>query len=699
MRGFTGSHRYLVDYVQEDILAHVEKPLQDFLLHCAILNRMSAALCQVVTEQADLQTSQKMLEQLERSNLFLVPLDEERHWYRLHDLFREALLARLHATQPEMVRLLHMRAAGFYERQGEWSEAISHRLSAADYASALHLMEQTAEHFWLHGEVKALYRWIMVLPDEVVRTRTSLILKTAWYLLNYYAHTAKAQLSPVRAQVEHLLVRVEEALLWAEREQQDQLCPGHSLLRQRVSLVRLISEAAESESDSDLEQYRLLTQQGSQMSLEDDDIFWQTIPLGLAFVYHYMFLGKGALLIPRLLEVKRQTSQAGDRFAMLKVKQWLALASFQAGQLRQAHRECLEALVLLEHSKEHTVQAGYFSLCLAYVFFAWNRLDEARAILRRVIPDVAAGQRVDLLMWGYTLLTELEVVAGNLAAAHEVLQEEQFRLLSEQEIYPFWRTGPQVRLWLAQGNMVEANAWAAQVAFHHIGWKYQHIVGLLALLRIYLAQQQYSQALELLEEFQELVDRPEGAEYTISFLSFSATALYQAGMHERARTAALRLLNLTRQEGYLRVYLDMGEPMKQLLQSLLDAPQDQGNESSSVPGSYISMLLAAFEQEKHRRATHRETPSANSRKHEDRKPLLTSLPGSITDEPVLLETLTSQEQRVLRLLAAGRSNQEIAQALVVSRNTVKTHLKNLYSKFQVHSRAQALVLARDLQLL
>ena len=150
----------------------------------------------------------------------------------------------------------------------------------------------------------------------------------------------------------------------------------------------------------------------------------------------------------------------------------------------------------------------------------------------------------------------------------------------------------------------------------------------------------------------------------------------------------------------MRAYLDMGEPMKQLLQSLLDAPGDRENEqSSSVPGLYISTLLAAFAQEKRRLAARRDTPPASARKQEDHIPRSTNVTGPVAEEPALLEALTAQERRVLHLLAVGRSNQEIAQTLVVSRNTVKTHLQNLYSKLQVNNRAQAIILARDLHLL
>jgi LuxR family transcriptional regulator, maltose regulon positive regulatory protein len=700
IHGFAGGHRYLVDYVQEDILAHVAQPLQDFLLHCAILTRMSATLCQTVTAQADLQTSQQMLAQLERANLFLVPLDEERRWYRLHDLFREALLARLHATQQDMVQLLHLRAASWYEQQGEWSEAIAHRLAAADYAGAAQAIEQTAEQFYLQGEVKALARWIVALPDEEIRLRAGFVLKIAWYLLNSYFHTTNAQLNPIRAQVERLLLRVEEAVLNGEKDQQERPSSQDHLLRQRISLVRLMSEISEAEANYALEQVTPLIYQGSQVGQDDDDLFWQMIPLSSAFVYHYTLRGEGASLLPRLLEMKQQVGQSGARFALIKVKQWLVLASLQAGRLRQAHRESLEGLALLEHLKGHAYLTGYFSIPQARVCFEWNQLDEARALLHKAIADATAWQQVDRMMWGYMYLVELEIAAGNLLAAREVLQEEPFRRTEGQSIYQFWRTSVQVLLWLAEGKIAEANAWAAQVVFRPADWTYPQTRGILTLLRVYLAGQQYSQALATLEAFREYLDRPGNGEDTIAFLSLYVLALHLAGEQERARAAVLRLFTLTRPESYLRVYLDMGEPMQQFLQSLLENSPEQENETAPIPGSYVSTLLAAFEKEVRQRAMRQETlPSASAREQAPQTPPPASLSGFASEQPVLLEPLTAQEQRVLRLLAAGLSTQAMAQTLVVSRNTVKTHQRNLYNKLQVNSRTQALALARDLQLL
>ncbi len=693
VRGFAGSHRYLLDYVQEDILARITRPLQDFLLQCAILRRMSAELCQAVTAQADAQTSQQMLEQLERANLFLVPLDEERRWYRLHDLFREALLARLHATRPEMVRPLHLRAASWYEQQGEWSEAIAHRLAAADYAGAAQVIEQTAEQFYLQGEIKALSRWILVLPDEVLRARAGFALKITWYLLNAYAHTTKAQFRPVHALVERLLLRIEEAILGTEG------VPQADQLRQRIQMVRLMREVNDAEANHDLEQFTLLVQQGMR-KIQDDDPFWQMIPLGNAFMYHYTLREEGALVVPSLLEMRRRVSQSADRFLLIKVKQWLALAALQAGQLRLAHQESLEALSLLEHIQGHTYLAGYFLIVQARVCLEWNHLDEARALLRQAIAGAAAWQLVDRLMWGYTLLVELEIAAEDLQAASDILQEESFGRMEEQGLYQFWRTSVRIRLWLAEGKMAEANAWAAQVVLRPGDWIYQHRIGVLTLIRVHLAGQRYNQALDILEAFREQLDRPENMETTISFLSLSATALHLAGKQELARATVLRLLHLTKREGYLRAYLDMGEPMRQLLQSLLETSPEPENETVPLPGTYISTLLAAFEKEGRQRAMRRASlPSASAREQASQTFPQVRLPESASKLPVFLEPLTTQEQRVLQLLAKGLSTQAMAQIMVVSPNTVKTHLRNLYSKLQVHSRAQALVLARDLQLL
>jgi len=209
---FAGSYRYLLDYVQQDILERLPVPLQHFLLQTSIVTRMNAALCQAIIAGPSLHVSQEMLEEVERANLFVVPLDEQRQWYRYHDLFREALRARLHTAQPELVPLLHIRAARWYESQGEWREAIAHTLAAPDYPLAASLMEQAAPAFWLSGEASAVHTWVLALPDIVLRAHTRLALDAALRFLNFVHISTETVHASMAAQVQRTITRMEEIL-------------------------------------------------------------------------------------------------------------------------------------------------------------------------------------------------------------------------------------------------------------------------------------------------------------------------------------------------------------------------------------------------------------------------------------------------------------------------------------------------------
>jgi len=223
---FTGSQRYLLDYVQEEVLERQSLRVQRFLLQTAVLTRLNAALCAALTEE---RASQAMLEWLERHNLFVVPLDEERQWYRMHELFREVLLARVQASEPELVPLLHQRAAQWYAAQGDLREAIAHALAAPDFASAAELIERAAEQLWLSGEAQTVQSWIGALPDDVVRQHARLALNTALRLLESLHSTVSAWYARGQAQVEQTIARLEavlQSLLRAPRNQSDSLPPA-----------------------------------------------------------------------------------------------------------------------------------------------------------------------------------------------------------------------------------------------------------------------------------------------------------------------------------------------------------------------------------------------------------------------------------------------------------------------------------------
>ncbi len=707
LQAFAGSQRYLLDYVQEEILSRLPERVRDFLLHTAILSQMSASVCQAVTAAPTREASQQLLVFLDRANLFLVPLDEERRTYRLHDLFREALLAALHTTHPELVPILHCRAASFYETQGEWAEAITHRLAAADYTTAANLMEQTVEQFWLRGEAATITRWVLALPELLVREHARLLLTTALYLLNTVLYTTREQRKRRYQEARQLMARVEAALQARTDETTSQLSvtiatagdvdrgnhtTEHALLQWRLRLLRTFMAVTEATASGGSERLGSMQEVIEEALDHDEEAIWQTVPLAGSFTIHYTVRREGAQLVPRLLAAYERVNRSANPYVSIKVRQWLALSAVRAGQLRLAYEEGQATLDLIEHMKGFALLKGYSEIALAQVCYQWNRLEEARDLLRVVIHHAAAWQQLELLAWGYADLIQVELARRDRPAAERALHEVEELVRRERfGIYPGWLPTMQAQWRLAQGQLEAASNWAASIVFPEGAWEGRLYGAFPVVMRVYFAERRYQEALSLLERWHGHLDRSANIELTITYLAQSLVALHQAGESEQASMIAARLFALTESEGYLRVYLDEGEPMRQALLALL-APHSKPQELVAFPTTYLSKLLAAFDQEKQEvsppvvTATTGEPARFTARQAS----ALSSVPGV---------SLTRREQEVLRLLAKGASNQEIAQALVISLDAVKKHVSNLLGKLGASNRTQAIIQARALSLL
>lgn len=703
LEALTGSQRYLLDYVREDILAYLPESVRDFLLSSAILSRLDASVCQAVTALPTTAASQQMLALLERANLFLVPLDEERRTYRLHDLFREALLSVLHTTQPEMEPVLHRRAAEFYEAQGQWHEAIAHALEARDFSTAARLMEQTAEQFWVHGEAATLARWVMALPEE--REHARLVLTTALYLLHPIMHTAQEQLAGVHTGVRQLIARAEATLQHQAHETNQQILATHAgfafrsidlearaaeeaLLYRRLRLLRAGLALYEAIAASEYERLPALHQEMQELD-QDEEVIWHMLPLFCSVVY-YTVRQERVKLLPQLLDARQRARRSGSHFAAIRVMQWLALTALEAGQLRLASRESQAALDLIEQMAGYTLLKGYFEDVLAMVLYQWNRLEEARGRLRTVMREAATWQQSDLLLSGYIRMVQVELAKGDLPAVQHVLQE--FEQLEGYQGYSHWRWLPIARAqwWLALGQVKEAAGWAVSRVFPEGTWERSLYDAFAVVMRVYFAQRRFLEAVALLERWSGHLDRPANFPITITFLAQYLVALHHAGKHEQAQEIAARLFALTEPEGYLRVYLDEGKPMRETLLALL-TPHFQQHELAPSTAAYISKLLAVFEQERQGVGTSLAVPTPEpAHPSAQQVPVTSSVPCA---------SLTRREQEVLRLLAAGASNQDIAQTLVIELPTVKKHVSNLLGKLGASSRTQAVSRARSLSLL
>jgi len=686
VQDFGGSHRYLLDYVQQDILTRLPHRVQEFLLQTSVVTSMNTALAQAVTALPILQASQEMLEEVERANLFVIPLDARREWYRYHDLFREALQTRLRASQPELVPLLHLRAARWYETQGELREAITHALAVPDYSLAASLMERAAPAFWLSGEARTVHTWVLALPDTVLRSHLGLALEAALRFLNSVNLSTETPYTSTQVQVERTIMRMEGLL----RSRQEPALSGAevALIERRVRLLRALIEARGLLKHRDQQRMQYLALEMEALP-PDEEASWNMIPLSFTFWLTSLLQQEGALLVPRLLEA-RQMMEAGDPLVRVRVRTWLADAYIQAGQLHLARQECLEALALIEQTEGRTTWSGYLQYSLFTVCYARNRLEEAADWLERSLRSAQDWHQLELLVLGRRAQARLALACGSLSPALEALS--RLEALVEQEgsaTYARWVRETRLDVWLAQGNLAEAEVAVAQTLLPVNGPSPVRKEEVLMRVRVLLAKLQYTQAVETLEHFRDHVDQPGNVELTIQFLVLSVMAFSYTGKRAQTVQSATRLFALTEPEGSLRVYLDAGPPMKQAIKLLLETAQDDDPPADTLALSrpYLSHLLAAFEQEEQRLAhTHQQEATA------------THLPN-YQHPPAPLSPLSRQEQQVLRLLVAGQTYAEIAQALIVSPNTIKTQIRSIYRKLGVGRRAEAIAVTARLHLL
>lgn len=662
---FRGNQRLILDYLQEEILARQETSVRRFLLRVCILPRMNASLCQAVTGKSG---SQQMLETLERSNLFLVPLDEQRQWYRFHDLFRDALLARLQAMQPELMPMLYERAARWYEHHGLLPEAIEASLTAGAFAQAANLIERSIEPKSLRHPYHTLCRWLEQMPPELMQAQPALSFLYALALMY-----TSLRLDPASWE------RIDRLLRWAEEgfevsSQQDRL--GDAL--------ELHAELAFFQED--IPAMFTLSRQASPV-LSADNLMYSTNLLARG--YERLLAGDVDAAWHNSLEGSRLCESRGNYTAALAASNFLGEICFARGELRRAsdyyHRTLARAnedAEVFQHQfvtgtgdrEPFFVSWAYHNL--AQLSYEWNDLEAAQQYLsqaRAFGADPDAG--VHVLTSGSLIQARLLLCRGELAQAQRLLEtwERQARFPWVRRAI---RTG-QARLQLALGNLQAVEQWArvrtqplsTGEPERELPYMNQEEEALL-LIRLYLAQGQAEEAHQAIIPWKEKAQAQGRQHSVLEILILESLAYFIAQQMPQARTSLIRALRLAQAENYQRLFLDEGQALATLLRSTLEDMQEP------ELSAYAHRLLQAFEQVQ----------------------VQTSFPG-ISAPSQLIEPLTPQEQRVLRLMAEGASNQQIANQLVISLATARKHVSNILGKLGATNRTQAIALARQYALL
>src|SRR6266480_2134956 len=597
LQAFTGSHRLILDYVQEEILDPLPETQHRFLLHTSVLDRMNAEICQALTGEP---ASQQMLESLERAHLFLVPLDEERRWYRFHTLFREVLLARLQATQPEQVARLHREAALWYQHQQWPHEAILHALATQDFLFVAELLEGYVERLYLQGELKTLLAWIKLLPQEVLRAHPRLATSYmfAFNLLFPFSQQQqeeRAYLHQLQEGVEVLLQSEDQTTLpEAERDR----------LHRRIMILKAWNLGARALSDGNVEQLNSLVQQMQHLSL-DDDTMWKLLSPG-SFAMAYRLAGNFPPMVAALQESRKSTRMTQNRYQEAQILWGLIVALIALGQLRQAHDRCQELQLLVTSLGGPLPVAAYPDVFQAQLAYAWNQLDVAKSAAEIAIEKTAPLQYMDILMVAYEVLGRCCMVQGDLAGAeHAVREMERVNQSAGIPVFRPWIEGLWTHLWLARGDLTRAIDWAEHTSYRQDPLFYSREIAYLALVRVYLAELRYPLALQWLAALLSSAEQVAREGSVISILALQVAALQASGATQEALRVLHRLLTLAEPDGYLRVFLDAGKPMQQALQAFLKTSHMRASVSPVPPAlvAYASTVFAAFEREQHQGGT------------------------------------------------------------------------------------------------
>ena len=645
IKAFSGSHRFVLDYLVEEVLDQQSPSVQEFLLSTSILERMTGSLCDAVTDRS---TGRMTLVQLDRANLFLVPLDDERRWYRYHHLFADLLRRRLGQTQPDQVRILHRRAGEWYEKNGLIAEAVSHRFAAGDAARVASLVEGNAFAMMETGELTTLLAWFDALPEEMIRSQPWLCVAYAWALI--YSGRVDA-LDPLLLQAEETLLETSTGLSGI-----DQRAAGHiSAIRAYLLVLR-----------GDMERGAALARRAlAQLPAQDGTARgWTASLMGNALRWS----GDLAAADRAFSKARAFTAAAGDRHVTVDVLcDWAGLRVMR-GQLHKAAATCRDALSLAEDCASLRGRplpvAGYAHTRLSAVLREWNDLPGA---LRHAREGIVLSERwgwTEALVGGYISLARALSAIGDMDGALDAAQEAGRVARGVSSWFEAHTAALEAQLQLAHGDTEVAYRWASQASTaptrSRPGFEYEFVH--LTLARIRIAQTRLDEALDVLASLLAAAEAAGATGYGIEILVAQAMALQKQGRGDEALAVLDHALCLAESEGYVRTFIDEGAPMGQLLRRAA---------ARGVRLRYVSALLAALGSDTNRRGP----------------------------ELTLVEPLSPRELEVLRVLATGLSNNEIAETLFIAVGTVKQHLKSIYGKLQVHSRTEAAHRARDLDLL
>jgi LuxR family maltose regulon positive regulatory protein len=648
-----GSARHVFDYLADEVLSRQPEEVREFLLKTSVVETLNASLCEALTDTTD---GQKMLERLNRDNLFVVPLDEGGRYYRYHHLFAAFLRERLRREHPDLILELHHRAGLWEEADGCLSGAIEHALAAEDFERAAGLIEEETGVRRTYVDASLLLRWLGTLPQQLVRHRPQLSLLYAWALV----HSGGLE------EAERRLRDTEEGLGLDAGASTAGLSDKERTMLGEICIIRARMAAMLEDAP--------LTKEFCDLALDllPEDELQLRSDVALDLGHANCSVGDIEAASEAFAAAAATGREADDLRTALFALRYQASLEISRGQLRKAEDLLLDGKRLAESRPEGVPSvAGMIHTGIGELLYERGELDKAQRLLETGIEHGRRSGEAKILVYGYVNLARVLMALGDAEGAHSLIWEAG-RLTPRWPLIWAW----QARFYLAQGDVQSAVRWAREYGTTQDYLSYPRHFERITMARVLLGEGRTDETLNFLDRLLEDAVSDDRTAHEIELLILRALALNGRGDTEGALHSLKRALALAEPEGFVRLFVDEGPPMAALLERLIRKSHDDGT-YSVAPDGYAGSLLEHFALEA--------PPSSNG--------------GSRRSPAPGFEPLSEREIEVLELVAAGLSNAEIAGELYLSVGTVKAHVHHIFGKLLVRNRSQAVARARELRLL
>ena len=659
IKKLAGDNRYIMDYLIEEVLDNQDEEVKGFLLQSSIFDQISAQLCDAVLNRND---SQLKIEALEKSNMFIIPLDNKRNWYRYHHLFADLLQQRLHITNGNIIAELHRRASTWYSQNGLHDEAVDHALEIQDFERVSSLIVEQADSIWEAGQHYKFQRWLEKIPKDVIFSIPILsILQAECILTTWQLDLAEQNLQNAEKAIENSNDLTTDGSLMEQNQQSSSERKG---INGRIAANRALIASFH-------EDVPAIIQHANQALelLPEHELTWRSIVAITIGDAHFI---KGDLVASyqAQLEALDLCKVSGNPFLFIIANANLAVTLRQKGQLQQALKICRQQVQYAsKNSMSQLVVVGWFLAIWGEVLAEINDLHGAIDKARKGVELTERHGDVAMLCKSYLCIIRIFYSIGNMVEASKIIDklenvaQESDLTNNIKSIIEAWK----VRIWLAQDKFEMATKLAEKREFQVseellVANEIEDIV----LARIYLNQYRCDEAINLLDRLIKEAEVGGRINPLIEMYIIKSLALKAQDNKTNAKFLLGKALTLAEPGGYIRIIVDEGEEIKQLLNEILKEKNSKtSNHLNLISIKYIKKLLLAFETEKKQKKIIKE------------------------------EILSNRELDTLELIAENLSNQEIADKLFISLNTVKTHVSKILDKLYADSRSEAVIKAKE----